>query len=61
MIFFTRHDKIEDQHAGHVLEELEEVFFLAGFNQQDYLRGGHEMLDGVLAFWTGLNGDGASV
>lgn len=53
--FFTWHDKIEDQHAEHVLEELEEAFFEDWFNKKEYIRGGMEMLDGVMAFWDGLN------
>lgn len=53
--FFILHDKIEDQHADHVLHELEEVFFEDWFNKELYTKGGVEMLDGVVAFWEGLN------
>ena len=53
--FFTWHDKIEDQHADHVLHELEEVFFEDWFDKELYVKGGVEMLDGVMAFWEGLN------
>jgi hypothetical protein len=53
--FFTWHDKIEDQHADHVLHELEEVFFEDWFNKELYIKGGVEMLDGVMAFWEGLD------
>ena len=55
LAFFTWHDKIEDQHAGHVMDELEEIFFAAGFDEEKFLSGGREMLKGVLAFWNGLN------
>ncbi|MCP4293005.1 MAG: hypothetical protein GY780_14360 [bacterium] len=55
LAFFTWHDKIEDQHAGHVMDELEELFFTDGFDEEKFLEGGRNMLDGVQAFWTGLN------
>jgi hypothetical protein len=55
LAFFTWHDKIEDQHAGHVMEELEELFFEGGFDQDKFMIGGKRMLEGVAAFWTGLN------
>ncbi len=55
LAFFTWHDKIEDQHAGHVMDELEELFFNDDFDEEKFLQGGRDMLDGVQAFWTGLN------
>jgi len=55
LAFFTWHDRIEEQHAGHVMDELEEAFFTAGFDEGKFLKGGREMLDGVEAFWVGLN------
>ncbi|MBD3334675.1 MAG: hypothetical protein GF355_04085 [Candidatus Eisenbacteria bacterium] len=55
LAFFTWHDKIEDQHAGHVMDELEEVYLSDGFDEEKFLKGGSQMLDGVRAFWTGLN------
>ncbi|MDO9170835.1 MAG: hypothetical protein Q7W29_03290 [bacterium] len=55
LAFFTWHDRIEDQHAGHVMDELEKAFFAEGFDQEKFLQGGHDMLDGVLAFWRGLD------
>ncbi len=55
LAFFTWHDKIEEQHAGHVMDELEELFFTEGFDEEKFIKGGKEMLDGVQAFWTGLN------
>jgi hypothetical protein len=55
LAFFTWHDRIEEQHAGHVMDELEELYFTADFDEEKFLAGGVEMLDGVQAFWTGLN------
>ena len=55
LAFFTWHDRIEDQHAGHVMDELEELYFTAEFAEEKFMKGGREMLDGVQAFWTGLN------
>lgn len=55
LAFFTWHDKIEEQHAGHVMDELEELYFTDGFDEEKFLHGGKIMLDGVQAFWTGLN------
>lgn len=55
LAFFTWHDRIEEQHAGHVMDELEEVFFEDGFDEDKFIRGGRDMLGGVQAFWTGLN------
>ena len=55
LAFFTWHDKIEEQHAGHVMDELEELYFTDGFDEEKFIKGGKNMLDGVQAFWTGLN------
>jgi hypothetical protein len=55
LAFFTWHDRIEEQHAGHVMDELEELYFEDGFDEEKFMKGGHEMLDGVDAFWVGLN------
>jgi len=55
LAFFTWHDRIEDQHAGHVMDELEELYFTQEFDEEKFLAGGRKMLDGVQAFWTGLN------
>jgi pyrroloquinoline quinone (PQQ) biosynthesis protein C len=55
LAFFTWHDRIEDQHAGHVMDELEELYFTDDFDEEKFLAGGRKMLDGVQAFWTGLN------
>jgi len=55
LAFFTWHDRIEDQHAGHVMDELAELYFTEEFDEEKFLEGGRKMLDGVEAFWTGLN------
>ncbi len=55
LAFFTWHDKIEEQHAGHVMEELEEHYFSPEFSEEKFIRGGLEMLNSVQAFWTGLD------
>jgi hypothetical protein len=55
LAFFTWHDRIEEQHAGHVMDELEELYFTEDFDEEKFLQGGRDMLDGVQAFWTGLN------
>src|SRR5262245_39336718 len=57
LAFFTWHNRVEGQHAGHVMEELEEAYFDPGFDRAKFLRGGREMLDGVAAFWDGLEDD----
>ena len=55
--FFTFHDKLEGQHAEHVAHELAEVYFNEGFEPEKFITGGIEMLDGVKAFWDGLDAD----
>jgi hypothetical protein len=55
LAFFTWHDKIEEQHKDHVMDELEEIYFSDWFNEEKFLKGGRDMLDGVNAFWIGLN------
>ncbi len=56
--FFTWHDMVEDQHAQHTWDEMEEEFFGSeDVDENKFIRGGVEMLDGVLSFWKGLNED----
>jgi hypothetical protein len=55
--FWTWHDKVEDQHAAHTEDELAEAFETPGFDQEKFLAGAREMLDGVKAFWDGLEAD----
>ena len=53
LAFFTWHDRIEEQHAGHVMDELEEAFFAEGFDEDKFIQGGQDMLKGVHAYWIG--------
>jgi hypothetical protein len=57
MGFWVWHDKIEDQHAAHTADELAEAFFRADFDEDRFLAGAADMLDGVKAFWDGLEAD----
>lgn len=57
LAFFTWHNRVEGQHAGHVMEELEETYFDPEFDRQKFFDGGREMLDGVAVFWDGLEQD----
>jgi hypothetical protein len=54
LAFFTWHDRVEDQHAAHTMDELEGAFKRPGFDQQKFLEGAAEMLNGVQTFWDGL-------
>jgi len=57
LAFFTWHNRVEGQHAGHTMDELEEVYFRPGFDRERFLQGGREVLDAVAAFWDGLEED----
>jgi hypothetical protein len=57
LAFWTWHDKVEDQHAAHTADELEEAYFTEGFDEDAFLHGAREMLEGVHAFWKGLDAD----
>jgi hypothetical protein len=52
--FFVWHDRLEAQHARHTQEELEEYYFQTPLDEDAFIRYGNEMLDGVAAFWDGL-------
>ena len=52
--FFTWHARIEAQHAAHTQEELEELYFCRRIDEDAFIRRGNEMLEGVAAFWDGL-------
>ncbi len=54
LAFFTWHDRVEDQHAAHTMDELRGAFNRPGFDQAKFLHGAEEMLGGVKAFWDGL-------
>ena len=53
--FFIWHDKLEAQHAAHTQEELEELYFTQHLDEVKFIHYGNEMLDGVAAFWDGLD------
>lgn len=53
--FFIWHDRIESQHARHTQQELEEIYFKQGINEDLFIQSGNEMLDAVAIFWNGLN------
>lgn len=53
--FFIWHDKLEAQHASHTQEELEELYFTRQLDEDQFIHYGCEMLDGVAAFWDGLD------
>ncbi len=55
--FWIWHDKVEDQHAAHTTDELAKAYARPGFDQGRFLAGAAEMLDGVKAFWDGLDHD----
>jgi hypothetical protein len=57
MGFWIWHDKIEDQHAAHTADELAEAFYRPDFDEERFCSGAIEMLDGVKAFWDGLDRD----
>jgi len=61
LAFFTWHNRVEAQHAGHTLEELEEVYFKPDFDRAKFIQGGREILDAIAVFWDGLNSDQLSV
>jgi hypothetical protein len=57
LAFFTWHNRVEGQHAGHTLEELEEVYFKPDFDRAKFMQGGQEILHAIAVFWDGLNND----
>ena len=57
LAFFTWHNRVEAQHAGHTLEELEEVYFSSQFDRTKFFQGGKEILAAIAVFWDGLNSD----
>jgi hypothetical protein len=60
LAFFTWHNRVEAQHAGHVMEELEEVFFAPDFSRDRFFQGAREVLDAIALFWDGLEEDRAA-
>ncbi len=58
--FWTWHDKVEDQHAAHTSDELDEAYGQPWFDEDRFLRAATDKLDGVQVFWDGLEADRAS-
>lgn len=57
LAFFAWHNRLEAQHAAHTQEELKEIFEDPRFDRAKFLAGGKEMLEGLAAFWNGLEAD----
>jgi hypothetical protein len=57
LAFFTWHNRVEGQHAGHTMEELEEAYFDPDFDRAKFLKGGREILEAIAVFWEGLESD----
>lgn len=57
LAFFTWHNRVEAQHAGHTMEELEEVYFDPDFQRDRFFQGGREILEAIAVFWDGLEED----
>jgi hypothetical protein len=55
--FWTFHDALEDQHATHTEDEVRQEYEQPGFDEARFIRAADEMLDGVYAFWQGLDDD----
>ncbi len=55
--FFTWHNRVEAQHAGHTMEELEEVFFSPKFDQARFFQGANEVLDAIASSGTDSKND----
>jgi hypothetical protein len=55
--FFTWHNRVEAQHAGHMMDELEGVFFEPQFDESRFFQGAREVLDAIAVFWDGLEND----
>lgn len=57
LTFFSWHSKVEANHAHHTQEELESFYFNFDVDEDAFIKTGIEMLDGVYAFWKGLDQD----
>lgn len=55
--FFTWHNRVEGQHADHVMDELREAFHTPYFDREKFFSGGRQILDAVGTFWDGLEHD----
>jgi hypothetical protein len=52
--FWVFHDRLEQQHADHTRDELDELEATPGFDPERFLAGARELLDAVHGFWQGL-------
>lgn len=57
LAFFTWHNRVEAQHACHVMEELEEAYFDPEFSRDRFFLGARQVLDAIALFWDGLEDD----
>ncbi|MBD3885706.1 hypothetical protein IFO70_28750 [Phormidium tenue FACHB-886] len=57
LAFFTWHNRVEAQHAGHTFAELEAVYFSPDFDRAKFIQGGKEVLNAIAVFWDGLEHD----
>lgn len=57
LTFFTWHSKLEANHAHHTQEELEAFYFQFDVDEDAFIVKANEMLEGVYAFWDGLERD----
>jgi hypothetical protein len=55
MAFFTWHARLEANHARHTWEELERFYAERPIDEDAFVQHALKMLDGVWAFWSGLN------
>jgi hypothetical protein len=55
LTFFTWHARLEANHARHTWEELEAYYRDHRVDENAFIRHANEMLDGVHAFWRGLD------
>ena len=53
--FFSWHNKLEANHAHHTQQELKEYYFNNSVDEDAFIATGNCMLDGVYAFWDGLD------
>ena len=55
LAFFTWHARVEANHARHTWDELEQFGASHEVDQDRFVQRANEMLDGVYAFWQGLD------
>ena len=55
LAFFTWHARLEQTHAQHTWDELEAFHGARKVDEDAFIRNANEMLDGVYAFWKGLD------